>query len=300
MAGETYREESCPRRLKQKVRWALAAGCRPGTALTWFGTMNSPLMVPFFRTRPLLGFKPLRVYMSTRWDPGRRAKVILDSYRFAVGRGGATKRALLDPMGVTLATMALKGLGKVDVHLGTDERYRKEGELVLAVDCEALGGPIAALSFSLERESTGSWTVLIGCVQGAGSDQREAVRSMTKAMHGLRPKALMVFIAQEVARALGASRLLGVGSGIQAHLRKHAIHLPWVHDLAFSYDRLWTESGGRADLEGWFQLPLRAHKRSPHEIKPGKKAMYTRRYELMDCLSEQIQSAFGKSKAAAS
>jgi uncharacterized protein VirK/YbjX len=294
LADETYREESCLRRLKLKIKWALAAGFRPGTALTWFETMKSPLMVRFFRTRPLLGFKPLRVYLSTQWSANRRAKVILDSYRFAAGQGGATKRALLDPMGVKLAEVALKGLGKAEVHLGTDERFRKEGELVLSLSCEALGGQIAALSFALERGSTGSWTVLIGCVQGGGSNQLEAVRSMTKAMHGLRPKALMVFLAQETARALGASKLLGAGSGIQAHLRKHAIHLPWVHGLTFSYNCLWTESGGRPDRDGWFQLPLQAHKRSPEQIKPSKKAMYARRYELLESLSDQVQSAFGK------
>ena len=293
MAKETYWKDTAPRRFKQKLRWALAAALRPGTALSWFGTMHSPLMEPFFRARPLLGFKPLRAYMSIKWNCNRSAKVILDTYRFAGARGGAVEQALLAPGGISLATVALKGLGALEVHLGTDDKFRKEGELVLSLHCQALGGPIAALSFSLERAASGAWSLYVGCVQGGESGQAEAVRSLTKAMHGLRPKAMMVFLAQETARALGASQLLGAGSEIQAHLRKHAIHLPKVHALTFNYDSLWTESGGEPGAQGWFQLPMRAQKRAPEAIKPGKRSMYTRRYALLDDLSGQLQSVLG-------
>ena len=106
----------------------------------------------------------------------------------------------------------------------------------------------------------------IGCVQGNKSAETEnAIKELQKQMYALRPKALMIFIIQEFSRQLGFSALYGVGSKIQAHNKKHFIHIEWLHKLSFSYDTLWKEADGSLDKDGWFKLPIQMQRKSMEE-----------------------------------
>lgn len=297
LAERAYGKEPFLRRLKLCVKWALAAGLHPNVATAWFGILEAPDLIPFSEGNPILAFKPFRPYLSIHWGAYRCMKVILDTFAFATHRGGALERVLYGEAEERLAVASVGELGEVVIDLGTDARFRKEGEYVLFLRCESLGGTLAILSFSLERKGSTTWTVLVGCVQGGENAHPQAVRRATKAMHGMRPKALMLFLIQETAQALGATKLRGAGARIQVHARKHAIHIPCIHGLSFDYDGLWAEYGGRGEPDGWFDLPLTRRKRSPEEIKPGKRAMYTRRYAFLAELSDQIHGALGAAKS---
>lgn len=290
-AASAYRGDGRMRRWKQNLRWAFAAAAHPTRALAWFEAMDAPAMRPFSRVRPRLVFKPLRAYLSTQWNLNRRTKVITDTYDFVRSWGGLLAEALLCRESIRLAGFTLKDVGEVEIRIGTDERFRKEGELTLFLHCERLGGPMAALTFSLERESGSGWILYAGCVQGLDEGRPEAVKQLTKAMHGLRPKAVMVFLAQAMADGLQIRRILGAGNAIQVHRRKHAIHIPLVHKLTFDYDGLWSETGGILQSDGWFMLPVSPQRRSSEDMKPNKRSMYSKRYALMDSISEQIRTA---------
>jgi hypothetical protein len=290
-AASAYRGDDRLRRWKQNTRWALAAAAKPMRALAWFEAMDAPGMRPFAQARPRLAFKPLRAYLSAKWNLNRRTKVLMDTYEFAQVRGGVVREALLRREPIRLAGFSLKDAGDIEIRIGTDERFRKEGELTLFLHCEHLGGPVAALAFSLERESGREWVLYAGCVQGLDDGRPEVVRQLTKAMHGWRPKAVMVFLAQVLAESLQVRRIRGAGNAIQVHRRKHAIHIPLIHKLSFDYDGLWTEAGGTLRPDGWFELPAAPRRKSPEEMKPNKRGMYAKRHALMDTLSEQIRVA---------
>ena len=134
------------------------------------------------------------------------------------------------------------------------------------------------------------WVCRIGCVQGNKATENEnAIKELQKQMYALRPKALMIFIIQELSKQLGCTALYGVGSKIQAHNKKHFIHIEWLHKLTFSYDTLWKEADGTPDKDGWFKLPIQMQRKSMEEIKSSKRSLYRSRYEMLDKIAAEIQ-----------
>lgn len=292
LSAEAFRADRPIRRLKQNLRWAAAAAIRPRAALDWFAHLRRGDLEPFREANPILDFKPMRVYLSTRWNRFRRTKVMRETYAFVLWRGGALREALLQPQGegVVLAEFSLGEAGAGRILLGLDNRFRKEGEFAVTLAAPARGGRICSLSFALEWRDNGL-ILFAGCVQGSHGDDDGIMKVLGKAMHGLRPKALVVFAAQEVARALGAREIFGAGNAIQVHRKKHLIHLGWAHELTFDYDAFWQELGGRPAFEGWFYLPRKARRRTREEIKPNKRSLYAKRYGLQDEIARQIRAA---------
>ncbi len=267
-------------------------------ALRWFSRLQSEEMQAFAKANPILSFKPMRAYLSSRWGLVRRTKVMMDTYAFIQWKGGAAKEALLqrEGDGVVLASTTLGDLGPAEICLGFDNRFRKEGEFAITLRCPEQGGRISSISFALEWQHD-RLTFYAGCVQGRSENEDGFMKALQKAMHGLRPKAMVVFAAQEAARALGVREMFGAGNEIQVHRRKHLIHLPWIHELTFDYDAFWSELGGHRALDGWFYLPRKAKRRSREEIKPNKRGMYAKRYALMDDLAAQIRKAMAEGPA---
>ncbi|MDD2541064.1 MAG: DUF535 family protein [Desulfuromonadaceae bacterium] len=275
----------------QKLRWALASAMQSIVSHIWFNRLDENFLQPFLINNPRLALKPVRVYMSTRWKITQKVKVIIDTYQFIWLRGGFLHNSLLQSNGDVLARTCLGKYGHATILLSYNNQFRKEGELVLSLWVGALTRAVAFLSFSLERHPDGSYICYVGCLQGSKEGhQKENVITASKAMHGLRPKAALVFTIQEIARAFGAKKLLGVGSSIQAHRRKHLLHIPFLHDYTFNYDATWIDAGGVPDTDGWFRLPLKTHRHSHEEIKSNKRSMYLRRYAMMDDFAQQISS----------
>lgn len=289
-SGRIYGPERPFRRMARRTRALLLAALQPGSP-DWLSALDTPALRPYCEANPLLALKPFRVYLSSCFGWERRVKILRDTYTLATVRGGLLRRALLAPGPILLSEWTFPQAGTVRLTLGRDARFRKEGEFVLALEAPHQGGRIMSLAFSLEHAPSGSLNFYIGSVQGE-EGRADAIRRLTKAFHGLRPKALMLEAAQLVARALGARYLLGVGESIQAHRRKHAIHLPGLHALGFDYDGLWLESGGVELADGWFHLPLEPHRKGADEIRPNKRAQYQRRYALLDGLRSRIDGAF--------
>lgn len=266
----------------------MAASLAPTASRRWFQAIEDPALRPFVDANPLLPLKQLRVYLSTRWSRDRRLKVILDTYRAVSVRGGMLAHVLSGQGPRVLAKLCLEDGGGT-VRLERDDRFRKEGELVVSLHAPGKGR-VMSFAFALERARQGGLTLLVGCVQGEDETGAE-IRSITKAMHGLRPRSFMVEVAQALAKALKAEELLGAGSSIQAHQRKHAIHLPRFHGLGFDYDAYWEEAGGQRGFDGWFRVPLAPARRSREEMKPNKRSMYAKRYQMLDGLHEAIAAS---------
>ena len=288
LAGSGYLQDNKTRQIQQRFRWAVAAAVTPRLTLQWFDMLDHPELRVFAEINPRLAFKPMRVYMSTRWDKLRKIKVINDTYQVIQRHKGALLDALIRHEDCVLARFELDGCGEAKIVLGHDRKYRKEGELVASLRCGPAGRNVISMAFSLELDSDGSCACYIGCIQGGYQDD---AKNAAKAMHGLRPKALMVFVAQEIASAFDAVKIYGVGNAIQAHRKKHLIRIPFRHDITFDYDALWTEAGGELTPDKWFSLPLESQRRSTDTIKSNKRSMYLRRYNLMDELSGQIRAS---------
>jgi len=232
--------------------------------------------------------------MSTKWGKKERTKALLSCYAFIKQQPFLT-RVIQEEKPIKLAEFTMKYNGeKGQIYLGYNERFRKEGELVVSLHCDSYQEAICEASFVIDKENE-EWVCRIGCVQGNKATENEnAIKELQKQMYALRPKALMIFIIQELSRQLGCSALYGVGSKIQAHNKKHFIHIEWLHKLSFSYDTLWKEADGTPDKDGWFKLPIEMHRKPMEEIKSSKRSLYRYRYEMLDKIATEIKETINK------
>ena len=263
-------------------------------AKKWFSLIQSEEYKWVLSHRPRIYFKPFRVYMSTKWGKKERTKALLSCYAFIKQQPFLT-RVIQEEKPIKLAEFTMKyNSEKGQIYLGYNERFRKEGELVVSLHCDSYQEAICEASFVIDKENE-EWVCRIGCVQGNKSAETEnAIKELQKQMYALRPKALMIFIIQELSKQLGCAALYGVGSKIQAHNKKHFIHIDWLHKLSFSYDTLWKEADGTPDKDGWFKLPIEMHRKPMEEIKSSKRSLYRYRYEMLDKIATEIKETINK------
>jgi uncharacterized protein len=275
---------------KRKQRWKALyyTMLYPKFANKWFSLLQDEPYQSILKSRPQMFIKPFRVYISTKWPKQQKVKVLKDSYRFIIERKGLLKQILFENKKIPLAKFTLKDSAPFTVSLYYDIRYRKEGELVIGLITEDVEDPVVAMSFSFEN-ADGEWWARIGCVQGHRKEETYASKNTQKQMHGMRPKALIVFAFQEMCKGLGIKKIYAVSDKIQSYRKKHFIHLPGRHNIGFNYDTLWEEVGGTFEKNGWVELPMDTPRKTSEEIPSRKRAMYKRRYQFLDDLAEDIK-----------
>jgi hypothetical protein len=253
----------------------------------WVQFLLLPENLRFAEANTMLWHRTLLGYLSTRWDGHKTLKVLCDSYRFARLHPGPLLDALLIQQEAPLAEAPLgKESGLVRFALTSSGTFRREGEWTLKVICDVIGGELCSIAFSVE-EVDGHWIAYAGAIQGGSGANEATIKASAKAMHGVRAKAMAIFALQEVVRTLGCVRLLGAGTSIQMSNAKHLFQVPW-NRISFDYDRMWTEADGKPVADGWFELPLKAIRRSREDTPPNKRPLYARRYALFDQLEVAV------------
>lgn len=290
LAAEGYKDSNPSYRQKQQWKILYHILLDPFFASRWFRILEDQKHHAIFHCRPRLYIKPFRTYISTQWCKNEKLKVIFDTYRFMDAYPEAFSDLLASGKSKPLARITMPGDKELRLILGYEDQFRKEGEIVLSLDCEALGGRIVSTAFSFEEISEGSWACRVGCVQGHKLKAGGLTKSAQKLMYGLKPVSFIVFALQELCQSLNCSNILAVGDSIHTYRKKHAIHLPWAHSISFDYDAFWEEAGGEQEKDGWFRLP-ETYKRKPvSEIKSKKRSQYRKRYAMLDEFSAQIRN----------
>ncbi len=278
-------------RWKNRIRFSLTSLMHADETMEWFSMLETTdWMHPFLEKMPVLTFKPMRVYLSTKWNLAQRKKVIWDTYHL-LQRYPVFCKTILNTHGTVLARYDCGKYGDLAIVLCSHHHSTsKEGELMVKLRNNSQDRDIIKMAFSFERSVSGDFICYIGCIQGSGTDNRDEIKAITKAMHGLRPAALMIFIAREIISAMDIkiTHILGLGNQAHPFRKKHLIHIPFAHQISFDYDALWQDAGGKLEENGWFCLPVKSERRESKDIKSKKKMVYLRRYGMMDELSKQI------------
>lgn len=283
-----YGDENSKYAKKQKWKVVFHSLLAPKFALKWFEVINSYDFSDVVKSRPLLYIKPFRTYISIQWNRNKRLKVIMDSYRFMRIHSGVFNDFICHRQDLILAEIELKNGMTAHLKLGYFDQFRKEGEIVLFLDCLELGGRISSTAFSFNENNNGEWICFVGCVQGHANNDYDSAKVIQKLMHGIRPNAFIVFALQELCRQLGCERILCAGDSIHTYRQKHAIHIQKLHAIDFDYDKFWQESLAEPVEDGWYQLPLQAERREMKDLKPKRRASYRKRYAMLDEVSISI------------
>lgn len=170
-----------------------------------------------------------------------------------------------------------------EARLGTNWHTPQEGIWMLTLlDAEQL--PLFMLSFSV----VGS-VAYVGAVQGAVPDEagRERIRRVTKALHGLRPPHAVLEVFRALMIAWGVPVIQGVDTAHQVKAAEGSRAHEAVH---FDYRAFWQEAGGTQGADAHWQLPLALERRPLEEVDARKRAMYRRRYLMLDALAQAIRS----------
>jgi uncharacterized protein VirK/YbjX len=170
--------------------------------------------------------------------------------------------------------------------------FMREGELVLNLFQGDLR--IASIAFTLCRTDS-ELCIFIGAVQGihkgVESDRSLSIyRDLTKDFEGLRPRSYLIEVIKYIAINIGVGKIYAVGDGYRHH-RHPYFGAEKAKELAANYDVIWLEHGATpSEREDFFEIPMVLSKKALESIPSKKRAMYRRRYELLDDTFKKIDS----------
>jgi len=260
---------------------------------------NAPLLREIPLANPRIYKKIYRQYLYNGASMAERVRLLEQNYRF-VGE-------FFDPSWITsiyvqrdftLCDIVLADGEKLSARLEYDERFTMEGELTLGLYDEQ-GARLYSMSFAFQT-SGATRTAVIGCMIGGGcageaggQAAQPTSKRLTKGLHGLRPKNLALFLLQTLCRHLGVTTLLAVGLDSHVYGGRSTRRRDRIK---FNYDQFWEEVGGaRSQDEKFFALPLDDVRRSSQEMPSNKRALYLRRYALLDGIDAQMRGALTRS-----
>ena len=185
-----------------------------------------------------------------------------------------------------------ENLGEMKLSLAVFSGQRKEGLATIILRLSD-GSPIYQINFWIAKnnlidfeKSAGGFSMWIGAMQGPNvENSRELIKIITKKCHAYRTKNLILYAAQAVARSLGLEKIFAVtnyGYYANNHVRRD-------RKLKTSFDDFWSECGGFLTSDKrFFELPLIEPRKTYEEIPVRKRAVYKRRFELLDDLDATV------------
>ncbi|HEY2622396.1 MAG TPA: DUF535 family protein [Dyella sp.] len=244
-----------------------------------------PLMRACITCDPRVLERHLHRFIHRHWHRATRLRSLQCHYRHMLHWLPAK---LFDDIYVrgraSLGQLTLKDGSQLALHLRPPVFMGCEGELCIELS-EMNGHPLYRLVLTIIDDES---TLAIGCLQGPdGEHARERVRELTRHLHGLRPKQLMLTLAYAFAAQCGVRRMLAVGNAghpLRGRQRFHA-----------DYDAFWREQGGVETSEGWFLMPSTLHQRAESDVPSKHRALYRRRRELCWQAEQMLRDALDES-----
>lgn len=231
---------------------------------------GEPALQAFRRRDPRMQERHFHRYLNLGWNRQQRLQAIRHHYRHVLSAMSTSLfRAIYVEGSARLGLLTLKDGRRLILSLRPPIFLGCEGELCIQLGDE-LGNPLYRIVVTV----TGECTLAIGCIQGpVGAEARDVVRELTRQLHGMRPKCLMLALACALARHWGITRVLAVGNA--AHPLRNA-RRRFVAD----YDAFWQEQQGREVSGGWYELPVQPERKSEAEVPSQHRSTFRKREAL--------------------
>ncbi|HWX34313.1 MAG TPA: DUF535 family protein, partial [Steroidobacteraceae bacterium] len=233
--------------------------------------------------RPSLMASVIHPYLNVDWRFDQKLDAISGHYKLLTRRLGILR--FPPHAAIILADLA----DATQIRLHKFLLFEHEGELTISVFKGELR--LYSLTFLL-GQIDGELVAYAGGLQGLRSEEAiEIYRSLTHGMHGLRPRDLLVTAFRLLCCSLGVARILAVSDN--KRICSNSYHSPG-EQIFTSYDSAWTECGGVAVDDGFFELSPRIAQRAAKDIPSRKRAQYRRRYAMIDAMAKQIGDALAQ------
>ncbi|MBC7786207.1 MAG: DUF535 family protein [Methylophilaceae bacterium] len=171
--------------------------------------------------------------------------------------------------------------------------FMKEGELSLMLMDDATQISVFSSTFIFNKENNIT-RIIIGRIQGVPSRYEHGdvlIKELTKKMHGLRPSALIMFIFQCISSSLTINEIWATST--ESHISRCS-NLKRRNEFKMNYDQYWEEFGGIKSSEQHYNLPVAYQPKALTEIKSNKRAMYNRRFNMLNQLQSELMASLQK------
>lgn len=178
----------------------------------------------------------------------------------------------------------LSGEEPLRLYLTFESGQRKEGLLSLMFRWGNNYANLYQMIFWIARGKTGDWSLWIGAMQGPNMENaKEVVKKVTKQCHAYRTKNLILYVTRIFARTLGLKHIYAVSNyGYYANN-----HVRSDRKLKTNFGDFWEESGGHVTEDArFYEIPLHEERKSMDEIPTRKRAVYRKRFALLDEIEE--------------
>jgi uncharacterized protein VirK/YbjX len=272
--------------VRELAKIRLRAVLHPRQTPRWLHLLNAhPAFSEYVRNCPRFLYKVYRPYISHALDANERLEAIRAHYDFMFRRGlrETLARASVGP--VVLAEAAGKSGLPYQVQLRTVNMFDREGELVLQLTQN--DNALYTVAFTVAPRD-GRLAVSVGCIQGGKTeDAREAIRTATRELHGIRPKQLMATLVRQLGHEYGCERMVLVSN------RNRVIYKAIRNGRVLAdYDQLWTELGAQLRPDGDWELACAPVAAPDLDGIPSKKRSEARkRHELVSRLAADVCQA---------
>ena len=236
------------------------------------------------KARPEIIGAVLWPYQCSAWDVRTRLSRIRGHYD-AVDAAGQLLNFPVD------ATLTLLDLAEIThgLRVAIDQPRWLMREGLLVINLFMAETRIYSLSFSVFQEANGQLVAVVGAIQGSGCELDDACgeyRRLTKAAHGMRPRDLLFEVFRMLCVRMGVADIIGVANEFRHH--RHSYFANGPKTFSTDYNEIWADRGGIRMNEMFYRLDPYRKRRPLAEIRPNKRAMYRRRYQMLNSLNEQL------------
>jgi uncharacterized protein VirK/YbjX len=251
----------------------------------WFAFLQMPELSFIVKHNPWLYHKLQRPYLNRILNTAARLEALQQHYRFVLTHFPVPmmEEAHVIP-GLLLAELTTEKTGPLELRLACST-MEKEGDFMIYVRNRELKKRLSMLSFSVWKYAADRKEIYVGGLQGDNGTGEDIIVAATRALYGIRPKALVFFVLQQLAACWGITHIQAVGDNM--HIYRH---FQKFKALAASYDEFWPDRGGVMDPDGFFHLPVAFVPRDIATIRVNKRQMYRRRYVMLEQIAEQIRT----------
>lgn len=250
---------------------------------TFFG--QNQLLSQVAERFPFVYEQPTRAFFYNKSTFAERISIIEEHMGFLQEK--LRDDVILDIYGdkkIPLWQMEIDGK-MLELVLCIEPGQRKEGLLSLIL---FLGGePLYQIVFWIAKSKRSGTSLFIGAMQGPNmADAKDVIKLVTKRCHSYRTKNLILYVTQALARSLGLEHIYAVtnkGYYAMNHVRRE-------RKLKTSYSDFWMEAGGWHTKDDRFdELPLTEVRKSEEEVPTRKRAVYRRRFAMLDEIDMTIE-----------
>lgn len=190
------------------------------------------------------------------------------------------KLYIANNIGITLLEFEIKN-HHFKLMLSFDIGFKREGSLTLKLLKEN-NHTFYSITFVIKNNKQRS--LIIGGLQGpvSNDENRALIKILTRGLHGLRPKDLMIKFVRMVALTWQVNHILAITNDSHIYQAKYRKR----NRVKADYDQYWESINATKFSNEYVELNRLDPRKPIEEVTQSKRTMYRRRYEWLDNTTE--------------